>query len=135
MAQGEKPIQPKRQQGKAWDKDKVVEVLKPYFLRGNNVNKACMKAGIAASTFKTWLENDPELRLKVDNWRSQVNEKAREVWIKHIQDGDYKAAKEWLERHPGERGDFSPLQNINHTGDINVTLWDKLDNKITDGSN
>jgi len=89
---------PKSQRGKPWDKEKVVELLKPYFQRGNSVREACLCAGIPHSTFETWLGKDNELRAKIGIWQNEMSEKARDNWRDKIVAGDYPASKDWLER-------------------------------------
>lgn len=99
-------------QGKAWDKEKIIEVLKPYFQLGCSVRKACMYAGIAESTFQTWVGDDPELRVQIEAWRNEINAKARANIRARVASGDYGASKDWLERI--EKDEFS-LRN-EHTG-------------------
>ena len=72
-------------QGKEWDKEKVVEALKPFFLLGYSIRKACIHAGIPHSTVQTWLEKDEELRLQIGAWQNMVNSKARKNLIDTIQ--------------------------------------------------
>jgi hypothetical protein len=72
-------------QGKQWDKEKVVEAIKPFFLLGYSIRKACINAGIPESTVKTWLEKDEELRLQIGAWQNMVNSKARKNLIDTIQ--------------------------------------------------
>ena len=93
-------------QGKAYDKKKIIEVLKPYFLLGYSVNKACEVAGIPQSTVQTWIDKDEELRLKIRGWINYVSSKSREVVAKSVTENENKEdAKWWLERR--EKKDFS----------------------------
>lgn len=92
-------------QGKAWDKENIIELLKPYFKRGNSVTKACKKAGIAQSTVQTWIDHDEELRLKIGVWQNEILEKARENVRNAIVKGDKEISKWILERM--EKDDFS----------------------------
>jgi hypothetical protein len=106
-------------QGKEWNKEEVVEALKPYFLLDYSINKACELAQFPRSTFLTWYEQDEELRLKVSAWRGMVSAQARQNIVKAIspqkvkdQNGnditpapDAELSKWWLERR--ERKDFS----------------------------
>lgn len=106
-------------QGKAWDKEQVVELLKPKFQLGYSVNKACELINLPASTFKTWLETDDELRLKVNAWQNEISDMARKVWQESIVTGieqkngtfdKYTPAKEWLERR--EKKEFSTRTEV-----------------------
>ena len=91
--------------GKELDRDEVIELLRPYFQLGMNVNKACASAGIPQSTVATWINNDEMLRLKIAVWQREVNNEAYRVWREKIQGGDYMATRDWLERR--EKDEFS----------------------------
>lgn len=92
-------------QGKEWDKDEVIEILKPFFKQGCNVTKACAYAGIPRTTVQTWIENDEVLRLKVGVWQNEPNHLARSNWLAKMAEGDFDSAKEWLRRK--EKDEFS----------------------------
>lgn len=94
-------------QGLEWKKEKVVEILKPYFQLGYSINRSCELAGLPPSTFKTWLADDNELRLKIRSWQGQIGAKARENVLKAIKDGDIAQSDWWLERNIQERKEFS----------------------------
>lgn len=108
-------------QGKAWNKDEVTELLKPYLQLGYSVNKACKLVGIPQQTVDTWIQNDELLQLKVESWRNELNIQARKQWEKAIKEGvptkygpdTYGPAKDWLERM--ERDEFSTKQNVDIT--------------------
>lgn len=92
-------------QGKAWNKEEVIEILKPYFQLGCSVNKACKHAGIAQSTVQTWIDNDEELRLKIDAWQGEVSVAARKALRTAIESNNVAPAIEWLKRK--EKDEFS----------------------------
>ena len=93
-------------QGKARDKEKTFEVLKPFFKLGCSVNKACNYAGIPNTTVHTWLEKDETLRMKIKGWQNEINLAARKVWSDEIKaQKDFDASKNWLERK--EKKEFS----------------------------
>lgn len=92
-------------QGIAWDKEKVIEALKPYFQLGCSVTKACKYAGLAESTFQTWVGDEPELRVKITGWQNEINAKARQNWRAKVAAGEFDASKQWLERT--EKDEFS----------------------------
>jgi len=102
-------------QGKAWNKKKVIESLKPYFLLGCNRRKACKHASFDNTTLSKWEVKCPELSIKIDSWISRPNMKAREVWIKEIEKGSYKASKEWLEKR--EKKEFGNSVDVTAKGD------------------
>jgi len=72
-------------QGKAWDKEKVIEVLKPYLLLGYSITKACELALIPQATVSTWMEKEPELRLLFLSFQGQVSATARKNIVIGIQ--------------------------------------------------
>lgn len=100
-------------QGKAWNKEEVVEVLKPHFQLGCSIQRACDYAGIASSTVKTWIENDETLRLKITSWQNELSLLARKNWKESLVEGrptkfgpdKYTPAAEWLQVR--EKEDFS----------------------------
>ena len=100
-------------QGRAWDKDKVIEALKPYYKLGYSSTKACQYAGIPQPTVTEWLKNDPELLLKVTAWQNEVNATARKNIAKKVQEGDDETSKWWVERK--ERDEMSTRTNVDMT--------------------
>ena len=103
-------------QGKAWNKEEVIEVLSTFLKLGCSVNKACNYAGIPQSTVQTWLENDEELRLKVGAWQNEMSTQARKVWKKAIEENQSNAAIQWLERK--EKEEFSNRTDIKLEGEL-----------------
>lgn len=99
-------------QGKAWNKEEVIEALKPLFKTGMNVNKACKSAGFPQSTVQTWIDNSEELRLKIGVWQSEPSRLARSSWIAKLAEGDYIASRDWLTKT--ERDEFS--ERVENTG-------------------
>lgn len=100
-------------QGKAWNKEKIIEALEPYLKLGYSVNKSCEIVGIAQSTVQTWIDKEDELRLKIAAWQAEPDHKARKVIVQSIQKGKVEDAKWWAERR--EKADFSTKQEIDHT--------------------
>lgn len=115
-------------QGKEWDKEKTIEILKPLFELDYSVTKACKIAGIPQSTVATWIMNDQILQLKINYWRGKINREARENWVKAIKEGKltkfgrdkYTPAKEWLERR--ERNEFSLKSEVDVKKETEVKL-------------
>lgn len=107
-------------QGVEWNREEVVELLRPYFQLGYNIHKACTLAQFPHSTFFTWLEQDDLLRKKVDAWQGMVSAKARENKAKEIKAGDSKSSEWWLERMDE---DFSTKtkQSVDFKGELKDT--------------
>ena len=101
-------------QGKEWNKDEVIEILKPFFKLGCDVAKACNYAGIPRTTVQTWIEKDESLRLKVNVWRNELGFKARNIWAERLEKGDFNAAHEWLRKK--EKDEFSDRTEITGAG-------------------
>lgn len=101
--------------GKAWNKQKVLETLKPYFLLGYSITKACNIAGFDPSLVYRWADKDEEIALKIKAWQNKVSAKAREVVVNAIlHDQDDQIARWWLERV--ERTDFAKPNRVELTG-------------------
>ena len=107
-------------QGKAWDKDKVLESLEDYFKLGYSRYKACMLANVDLSLLSKWEAKSPELSLKINAWIEWPNTLARRNWIAKLNDQEYIASKEWLERR--DRDDFSTKQVTEHQGEIAIPI-------------
>lgn len=114
------------QQGKAYNKDKVIESLKTYFLLGYNRAKSCMFVGFDPTTLCKWEENDEELSIKIDGWISYINSQARANVAKAIsEDKSKEDSKWWLTKQDREFNDKVTNLNV----DVNKT---SDDNKISD---
>lgn len=107
-------------QGIPWDQDQVIEALRPYFQKGYSINKACKLTGVPQSTVMTWIEQQRELRLKIEAWQNEVNDLARTNWIEKIKAKDYNASKDWLDRK--EKGEFSTKSIVEHENPSVVVL-------------
>jgi hypothetical protein len=105
-------------QGKAWDRDEVIDILEPFFKMGMNVTKACKYAGVPRTTVQTWIEDDELLRLKVESWQALPSHKARANWIAKIEEGDFVASEKWLSKT--EKDEFSDKTTVEHEGKIEL---------------
>lgn len=103
-------------QGVEWDKEKVIEQLRPFFQLGCNVRKACSYAGIPQPTVATWIMNDPLLQLKINVWQHEMSIKSRKVWNKAIEDGSITQAVDWL--RVKEKEEFGNKTEIDLKGEI-----------------
>lgn len=112
-------------QGKEWNKEEVIETLRPYLQMGCSVSKACNYAGIPQSTVATWISDDEELRLKITAWQNEVNAKARKVWIQSIENNDSTAARSWLQAK--EKEEFAERKEV--TGGDGAPLFPDQETK------
>ena len=99
-------------QGKARDKEKTIEALKPYFKVGCSVKKACEYGGIPQSTVQTWIDNDEALRVQVTAWQNEPNMLARTNWIAKMAKGDYNSSRDWMTKK--EKDEFA--DRVEQTG-------------------
>lgn len=106
--------------GKAWDKEKVTEVLKPYFLLGYSVTRACNIVGIPQQTVDTWIQADEELRLKIRGWQEYPKRKARQYLVEVMNDKKNKYSqktKTEVARYLLDRTDKDYKPKQEHTGE------------------
>lgn len=97
-------------QGKQWDKEQIVQTLKPYLQLGYSVKKACKLAQFPDSTFYDWINNDDLLRAKVEAWQGMISAKARQNVASSVDKGNVEDSKWWLERR--EKREWSTRQEI-----------------------
>lgn len=112
-------------QGKAWDKEKVTEILKPYFKLGCSVTKACNYAGIPQQTVDTWIQKDNELRLRITAWQNELSATSRRNVARKIEAKSESTSWKWLERK--EKEEFSPRQEVGVDGEVAFTIKDFYD--------
>lgn len=95
-------------QGKEYTKeerDRIIhEVLKPYFLLGQSVERACRNGKFPVSTFRDWLAEDEVLRREIESWQHYALSKAEETIVKKINEGDIDTAKWYAERKGKKEG-------------------------------
>jgi hypothetical protein len=115
-------------QGIARDKEKTIEALKPFFLIGCSVKKACEYGGVPQSTVQTWIDNDEALRVQVTAWQNEPNRLARSNWIAKMAEGDYASSKDWLSKR--EKDEFS--DRVEQTGANGAPLTVTFDGSFND---
>lgn len=137
-------------QGKAWNKNEVLEELKQYFLLDYSKAKACELAQFPITTLNTWIEHEPELRMKINAWRGLASAQARKNIVDAIsprikkekkitKDGeeieydvvvpaDAELSKWWLERR--ERKAFSTRNEVGLEEVEHVPLSDKTKERM-----
>jgi transposase len=121
-------------QGKAWNKEEVTELLKPYLEGGMSVRGACQQIGIPQQTVDTWIQNDEELQLKVTSWKNKRVLKALSNIGKSLDEGDINTSKWFAERVL--KTDFSTRSEvvgaIGITGDLPEDLKNRSQEIIND---
>lgn len=106
-------------QGEAWNKEEIIELLRPYLELGYSVNKACSLAGFPQSTVATWLTDDEVLRLKVEGMQNAVNLNARKNIAANIKEGKIDDSKWWIEKTDK---DFSPKTETELSGGLTIKI-------------
>lgn len=84
--------------GKRYNKQEIIEVLRPFLELGMSVTRACNCAGIPQSTVATWSSENEVVRLKIASMQNLPTAKALQNIVEKIKDGDLKASMWWLER-------------------------------------
>lgn len=103
-----KPTPSAKQQGKAYDKDEILQSLKPYFMLGYNRTRACTLALFNPTTLSNWEAADATITVQINAWIEYANHKARSNVVESIEKGDKDLSKWWLERK--DRNDFATRQ-------------------------
>lgn len=80
----------------------MVRKLDEAFMQGMSDREACLYCGIAYSTFTSWLENNPDYRIKKELLKDQPKMKAKHNISKSINNGDINTSKWYLERRSKE---------------------------------
>lgn len=76
----------------------TVQKLEQSLHDGFCIERACQLSGISRSTFYSHLAADPDFSDRIALAQSWATERANQVVIKAIGQGDLKAAQWWLER-------------------------------------
>ncbi|HET9173777.1 MAG TPA: hypothetical protein VFN56_00680 [Candidatus Saccharimonadales bacterium] len=84
----------------------TVQKLEHAFHEGFTVERACQLSGVGRSTFYAHLQSDPDFVDKITLAQSWATERAKQVVIQAIDQGNLKIAVWWLERKL--RQEFSP---------------------------
>ena len=140
--------------GKTYTQDQrnriVYELLKPYFLLGQSIERACMNAQIPPTTVREWIADDDVVRRQIESWQSYRATRAE----RYVSD----VLEDRLENIPPEikfkvvslilktgqtKGDYSERTETdittqgNSINNITVTYIDKLEpnsNQTTEGN-
>ena len=112
--------------------DDTVRKLEEAFQDGFNVSEACLTAGISRSAYYERKAADEVFADKMELARKYVSIRAKKVVVQAVNDGNFNAAKWWLERR--ERSEFGVnASNNEHEEELFATtepdqLGEILDN-------
>lgn len=99
----------------------ILAKLEYAFIHSFTDEEACLYAEISPSTLYRYVENNSEFWERKDRLKKSPNIKAKINWIKKIDDWDYNASREWLERK--SRDEFSLKTGIDHTSNGKEIDW------------
>lgn len=131
----EKPA-PKKPGRKEVDINSYLAEIERYLMLGYSLNRACELGGVPRKTLTDHMDRDEQFRRKVDLLMNSVSIKARANVIERINNKDYHASVDWLERK--EKDEWSKRQEL--TGEngqpiqqeIIVTIKDTHADKLRD---
>ncbi len=116
----------------AWGRPTVIDndtltKLEFAFSHSFTDEEASLYANISPRTLYRYIEENEEFWQRKEILKKQPNIKAKLNWIKKMNEDDYIASKEWLERK--SKGEFSTKQEVdnNHSGTVTIgTLLSEL---------
>ncbi len=82
--------------------------------------EASLYANISPRTLYRYIEENEEFWQRKEILKKQPNIKAKLNWIKKMNEDDYIASKEWLERK--SKGEFSTKQEVDNNHSWTVTI-------------
>ena len=114
-----------------------------HLARVPNVSLACEKVGIARNTVYQWRKKDPNFAARMDealaSGTNSVNDLAESKLISHINQGDMRAIKYWLDKHGREgvkpRNKKSQKDDLPPVTKINIVPLDEDEIQQMEGEN
>ena len=86
--------------------------------------EASLYANISPRTLYRYIEENEEFWQRKEILKKQPNIKAKLNWIKKMNEDDYIASKEWLERK--SKGEFSTKQEVDNNLSGSINIWTVL---------
>jgi hypothetical protein len=106
--------------------EQVVNKLLFAFAHSFTDAEACLYADISKPSLYKYIETHPEFSDQKEALKKTPNIKAKLNWIKKIEEWEYNASKEWLERKA--KDEFSLKQEVDNTN-TNMDVTDSLEEK------
>ncbi len=91
--------------------ESVLSKLVFAFAHSFTDEEACLYADIAPKTLYRYIENNEEFWQQKEALKKSPNIRAKLNWVKKMEEEDYWASKDWLERK--SKDEFSLKQEIN----------------------
>lgn len=114
--------------------NEILTKLEFAFSHSLTDEEACLYADISPRTLYRYIEDNEDFWQRKEVLKKQPNIKAKFNWIKKMEEDDYTASKEWLERK--SKGEFSTKQELDQNISGKLTLsqilseiqWTNLNN-------
>ena len=101
--------------------DIILAKLEFGFSHSFTDEEACLYADIHPATLYRYCEANPEFSERKEILKKQPNIKAKFNWIKKMEEDDYIASKEWLERK--SKWEFSTKQEVDSNHSWTLNIW------------
>lgn len=96
--------------------DEVIIKLEAGFKNSLTDEECCLNANISPKTLYRYIKENPAFWQRKDLLKKHPNIQAKINWIQKINDKDYQASKEWLERK--SKNEFSLKQEVDQTNKV-----------------
>jgi len=100
--------------------EETVNKLLTAFAYSFSDQEACLYAWISKQTLYDYCKRFPEFSDQKEELKKKPNIKAKMNWIEKINNKDYQASKEWLERK--SKDEFSLKQEVDQNLNANVKI-------------
>jgi hypothetical protein len=107
--------------------EKVLSDLKAGLQRDFTIREACVYAGIHHDSYYRWLKESDEFALEMEKAQQFISNKAKEVIMDGILQGDRNDAKWWLERRRKENYSTKSEQEYSGTLTIKPIHYSEID--------
>ena len=108
--------------------EETVKKLLDAFSYSFTDEEACIYADISKKTLYNYCDKFPDFLHQKEVLKKKPNIKAKMNWIKKINDTDYQASKEWLERKARDEFSTKSENKLDHTGELNIKIVNYGDN-------
>ena len=119
----------KAERGKVDYQKKVVATktlfIDAYKKKAGNISSACAAANICRQTFYTWLKDDPQFQIKVDEVNEYLIDYTESKLMERITEGDTTCIIFHLKTKGKSRG-YTERSEIQHSGEIIVGLPEEM---------
>lgn len=101
--------------------NEILTKLEFAFTHSFTDEEACLYADISPRTLYRYIEENEEFWQRKEVLKKHPNIKAKLNWIKKMEEDDYIASKEWLERK--SKWEFSTKQEVDSNHSWTLNIW------------